>query len=435
MTGAQAHSMKLTPRHWDHQDLEARLCHALDVAKRAVDRLAEHGYADPDESRDQSCDPVRPEKVISEAAILLLAASTASARPPVRVRVHELAHLLIPHARSERMRLGLCLQPALALDYASAHVCLKRAGYPDPGFDGLLDQALKSQAVQGRERVPHRMLEQEWLLEHCGGTVDPRRRAFALRHSALSFPLDLLACSRDDIYAFTHALMYVTDFNLAPRRLPRPRKTILPEADALLAGCLDDEDYDLGGEVLLSWPLTGTTWSPTAAFAFRVLADAEDAAGFLPAPITRLKRLNELEGDSRADYLLATAYHTIFVMGLLCAAALQPGRTPPLPIPARKAVHGSANRILSTLDADGRKVHWRDGFAQLSERERDALAGFLLIIALRRKTRQRDYAAVAGLLRQGHDLGLTDTPAGSQTAELLQRLATFSSLASRQQSA
>jgi uncharacterized protein DUF6895 len=432
MTGAAASSMKLTSRLWDRQDLEARLCHALDIAGRAIGRLAEHGYADPD---DKSNDPVRPEKVISETAILLLAASTADSRKPVRTRVQNLAQLLIPHARSERMRLGVCLQPALALDYTSAHVCLKRIGYPDLAFDALLDEALKSQAAHGRERVPHRMLEQEWLREHCGtgtGRTDFRRRAFAGRYSALSFPLDLLACSRDDIYAFTHAMMYVTDFNLAPRRLPRHRKTILAEAEAALACCLDNEDYDLGGEVLLSWPLTGDSWSPAAVFAFHVLTSTEDAAGFLPAPITRLDRLNQLDGDSRTDYLLATAYHTIFVMGLLCAAALQPGRTPPRVVPARRAVRGSAGRILSTLDADGRKTHWRDQFAQLSDRERDALAGFLLIIALRRKTTERDYAAVAGLLREGHTLGLTDMPAGSQTAELLQRLATFSSLASRQ---
>lgn len=433
MTGAAASSMKLTSRLWDHQDLEARLCHALDIAGRAIQRLAEHGYVDPD---DKSNDPVRPEKVISEAAILLLSASTVDSREPVRMRVQNLARLLIPHARSERMRLGICLQPALALDYASAHVCLKRTGYPDRAFDVLLDEALKSQAAQGRERVPHRMLEQEWLREHCGtGTcrrTDFRRRAIAARYSALSFPLDLLTCSRDDIYAFTHAMMYVTDFNLAPRRLPRHRKTILTEAEAALAGCLDNEDYDLGGEVLLSWPLTGNSWSPAAAFAFRVLTSTEDAAGFLPTPITRLNRLNQLDGDSRTDYLLATAYHTIFVMGLLCAAALQRGRTPPRSIPARRAVRGSADRILSTLDADGRKTHWRDQFALLSDRERDTLAGFLLIIALRRKTQERDYASVAGLLREGHALGLTDMPAGSQAAELLQRLATFSSLASRQ---
>jgi len=74
--------------------------------------------------------------------------------------------------------------------------------------------------------------------------------------------MDLLNGSRDDVYAFTHALMYVTDFNIRPRRLPRRRAAILAEAEAALARCLDEQDYDLGGEVLLAWPLTGRSWSP-----------------------------------------------------------------------------------------------------------------------------------------------------------------------------
>jgi hypothetical protein len=87
-----------------------------------------------------------------------------------------------------------------------------------------------------------------------------------------------------------------------------------------------NKDYDLGGEVLLAWPLTGKTWSPAATFGLQVLTQVEDKAGFLPSPGTRLDRLNTLQGDERTDYLLATAYHTAYVMGLLSAAALTNGK-------------------------------------------------------------------------------------------------------------
>lgn len=407
------------------KDLARRLCRVLDIAKHTLERLATNGYTDS----EAPANSLRPEKLISETALLLLAASTAP-DDAVRQRIKEVAEILAPHARSERISLGMCLEPALALDYGQAHICLERLGYHDTRFDALLGQSLMSQARSGRERTPYRTLEQEWLLETWmkrRARMCPRVSPTSLL-SALNHTMDLVGGSREDVYAFTHALMYVTDFNISPRRLPRSRKAILAEAEAALARCLDEEDYDLAGEVLLAWPLTGKSWSAAAAFALRVLTRVEDRAGFLPAPNTRLRRVEKLRGEQRSAYLLATAYHTVYVMGLLCAAALQSGRTPPSKIPTGNAVSpGCANSILKFLD-DGRKVHWRDEFDALSDRERDAIAGLLFNVALRRKIGERQFSAVRELLELGSALGLTDTPASSQAAEMLSRIATFAEM-------
>ncbi|HZD49428.1 MAG TPA: hypothetical protein VE178_11860, partial [Silvibacterium sp.] len=258
---------------WDEGDLIRRLCHALDIARLAVEHLAADGYTDPREPLKS----IRPEKVVSETAVLLVAASAAMTHSDVEARVRNLAELLIPHARSDRALLGLCLEPALAWDYALPHVCLNRIDYPDYEFDKLLSAALDSQARCGRERVPHRILEQEWVATGWYQPKPGRRQTSppTARRSILAQPMDLLACTRDDIYAFTHALMYVTDFNLMPALLPRRRGLILSEAEALLAYSLDEQDYDLSGEVLLSWPLTGKSWNAASVFAFHVLAHVE----------------------------------------------------------------------------------------------------------------------------------------------------------------
>ena len=422
---------------WDQHDLARRLCHALDVAQQAVEQLATKGFTDSDEPGNN----VRPEKVISETAFLLLAASTAD-REEVRIRVEKVARLLIPHARSERMLLGICLEPALALDFAQAHICLGRLGYPDDTFDTLLRRSVASQARSGHERVPHRRLEQEWLARAWRDprSHQPKGISRAALQSVLGRPMDLLNGHRGDVYAFTHALMYVADWNLKPRALPRPRAAILADAEAALARCLDEQDYDLAAEVLLAWPLTGQSWSAAAAFGFRVLARVEDKAGFLPAPSTRLQRLNSLEGAERSAYLLATAYHTIYVMGLLCAAALQPARTPPAQVPTGEARCGNAAAIVPFLNQPGpsasqsadvrqtrepnvQQGHWWDEFQRLNAIERDAIAGLLLNVALRRKTVRRDFGELRDLLAAAHAAGLADSPAASQAAELLERLA------------
>ena len=180
----------------------------------------------------------------------------------------------------------------------------------------------------------------------------------------------LLGGSRQDLYAFTHSLIYVTDLNIRPWRLPRQRNMILADAEAALARCLDDQDYDLAGELLLAWPLTGRSWGASAAFGFRVLAHVEDRAGFLPSTSTRLERANLLQGDDRAKYLLATAYHTAYVMGLLCAVTLQPHRAPPKAIKGTNASPGVSQMFLDKLDKDPQRPHWREEFDQLSQPER-----------------------------------------------------------------
>jgi hypothetical protein len=63
--------MGVRATRWDEADIERRLCHALDVARQAVERLASAGYTDPEEPTNN----VRPEKLISETAVLLYGAS------------------------------------------------------------------------------------------------------------------------------------------------------------------------------------------------------------------------------------------------------------------------------------------------------------------------------------------------------------------------
>jgi uncharacterized protein DUF6895 len=402
-----------------------RLCEALGVADNAIERLASDGYTDAQEPANN----LRPEKVISESGLLLLAASTAARHAEVAKRLREVAQRLAPHARSDRILFGICTEPALAWDYAQAHICLKRLGYPDGRFDSVLNLISKSQARRGRERPPHRALEQTWAARGWQtpqlARKQPVRRAApaTARDSVLCQSMDLLSGSRDDVYAFTHALLYVTDFNIRPWRLPRPRSMILADAEAALVRCLDDQDYDLAGEVLLTWPLTGRSWGAAAAFGFRVLAHVEDQAGFLPSTSTQLDRLSRLEGDERAKYLVASAYHTAYVMGLLCAAALQPGRAPPRTIRLASVATGLSRLVLERLDADPQRPHWREEINQLSESERNGLVSMLLMIALRRSVVQKEFDRLPGLLEMGRAAGLTDMPAASQAAELLARLA------------
>lgn len=411
---------------WSAADLVRRLCRTLELAERTVRLLAADGYTDPDDPSKS----VRGEKVVGETGLLLLAAApSASTRVELRERLESVARLLMPYARGERVRARICLEPSLALEHALGHVCLSRLGFPDTDLDRLLSGSLQAESASSRERPPHRELEQEWLMRIWNPPsqyrrVDPRLPA----RSALGRPIDLLSFHKDDAYAFTHSLMYLTDLGARRVRLPRSRSTIAAEADAACASSLDEPDYDLCGEVLLTWPYLRRRWSASAIVGFAVLASVEDRVGFLPGPAISLEHLEKLRGEERSRYAITSSYHTAYVMGLLCAAALREGCSPPV-APLGHSLHrGATTALMPLIGTSNPEPDWRQHLEALSSNEQDSAAPFLLNICLRRAALKRDLGIVRSALLTGEKHGLLDAPVPRQAAELLRRSVMFSTL-------
>ena len=409
------------PRSWDEADLIARLCRALEIARRSLTLLAADGYT----TDDDGAQALRGEKVVAEAGLLLLASAAIARRSTeVQKHIHEVVGVLEPYARGERVRARICMEPPLALDHAAAHLCLSRLGFPDPGLDRLLRESLQSQSAGSKERHPHRQLEQEWLVRVWNVLPSPRGEdRYLSKRSAAGQSMDLLGSTKDDIYAFTHALMYMTDLGARPARLSRSSRAISADADAALAACLDEPDYDIAGEVLLTWPLLRRRWSTSAALGFGVLASLEDDVGFLPSSGISLDRLDELEGVERSRYAVAGAYHTAFVMGLLSAVTLRPGCQPPTrPPPAR--THGATQKLLALVDDAGSK-RWREHLGELPPADQESAAELVLNICLRRAALRRDLGRLVAALGVAEQHGLLGLPACHQGAEFLRRAASF----------
>ena len=397
---------------WNPADLEARLCRVLELAGQALAFFGVEGFTDEES-------PVYnfgPEKVIAETAMLAYAAapSAASSRE-VRARVDALLRQLAPLARSERALVAIALQPALAPKFALPHVLLTWMGHADMECDDFIRACVRSTVGNGHDRSPTGTAECAWL--GLRANSDATQPAYAL----LDTPLNVFEGLREDAYAFTHLVLYGTDFGRRARGLGRRTPRVLDMAEALLARYLDVEDYDLTGEILLGWPMTRTPWSPIAAFAFRVLARVEATVGLLPCGNVDTTRLQRLSGDARTRYALAMAYHTAYVMGFACAAALGSGRTPPRPVRATAVGHAALDDVCQYLDDD--KSHWQTDFVTLPRDERLALTPFVFAVTLTRKSRDRDYDTVVDLLRLAQRHRLTDTIVCKQAVALVGRLA------------
>jgi len=400
-------------------DLRGRLREALVFAAQAVERFARDGYTDLDNPENT----ISRGKLIAETGALLFTAAPVALQDGIQFHVEKVARLLAPHARSAEVLVGVCLQPALALDHAAAHICLTQLGYADPAFDRLLRKSMSAMGGDYPERFPHRVLEQRWLA-NLFGRGDTQAAPSSVRRrvrSALDSPMNLFGATTHDLYAFTHAVMYATEFGTRSNRLPRARAQILAEAERALARCLDEQDYDLVAELLLTWPLTRARWSPGAVFGFRVLTSVQDRAGFLPTPATRLGTLKKLKGEQRKDYLLATSYHATYMMGFLAACALRPGRAPPPTIRSDRAGTHADRQLWSFLETSN-LPHWQQESRRLADSERHALLLFFFTIALWRKIKERDFQALYHLVHFGVSLGFHRQPAVRQATELLERV-------------
>lgn len=402
---------------------------ALDFALLAVADFGETGYADP----VRPALGFGPEKVVAEATMLAYAAAGASDSLRVRALVDELAARVAPLVRSRAAAADLALNPDRAFKRIVPHVLLTALGHPDARFDAFAAAQAARALRQASDEPATVLAERGWIMGVWGQTdaAGPGIRP----GTALDRPFDLLVASREDPYGLTHLLFYVTDFGRSPAvALGRPREELLADVEALLIRYLDHEDYDLAGELLMAWPQLGAPWSPAAAFAFRVLAEVEDAAGVLPCGNVDPDRLAALEGAERTRYARAASYHTAFVMGFLCATVLRSGAPLPLAAPtsgpepapgaapaAGEALPDDAWRTFRARAADDRG-HWQPVFERCVPAERGALAPMLCDLALTQALRRRDYRALHDTLAEARRLGMPSRPLPRAAADLLTAL-------------
>jgi hypothetical protein len=410
---------------WDHSDLIRRVVDVLDLAHRMVRSIVETSSIDAaTPTRDEGVVRLLREKIVSETAMLLLSVEPLRRHDErLRARFDTIAALLAPQARHDDVIAGICLDPAMARDHAVGHIILSHLGLREPRVDALLSRCLAMGPSFGPERLPHRLLEQSWLAR-LWNVVEPppRRDAELVADSMLGRPMDVLGSSRLDIYAFTHAVMYASDLGRREVVGLRSPAAIVADADAALAFSLDSNDFDLTAEVLMTWPMLGLAWSPTATFAFSILANLQDALGFLPGMALGETRYKPFVAEDRSLVALNTSYHSTYVMGFLCAAALVPGREPPAAVKPARSGRGAAAALLSLTTSDTSTPCWVRPLSVLAPEQRDAVAPLVLSVILRRARARGNVKLVQAALEVALAYDLIDGPAPSQAAALLRRM-------------
>lgn len=397
----------------DKTFLAERISYALDFAKRSILHLITEGHSAPEDAPWY----VRPEKIIAEAGLLMVYAKAAESHPTVKEALSALYEVLEPLARSKSVLGNICLKPALALDYGCGHICLAYLGYPNALFDEAIEQALK--AEKKTERTPYRMLEQAWLMKLWKQADTKADVEFWSRLGCLNQSPDLFSESTDDVYATTHAAMYVFFDGQASVHLDTD--ALIGYLESWLVIYMDQQDYDIAGELLQAWALTGRPLSHVALFSLKCLVEIESRVGFLPAPNLDLSMIEGREQNERRTYIYSVNYHTAFVMGLLCGSLFKQHENL-IAATDDRSFHPELQAMLKEDLQTGKPAHWMEYYKPLEDHQKQNLLPWLYQVVLVRKIRGYQYEAVSKLLDRIKGTGLESLMITKQAQELLDRI-------------
>lgn len=399
----------------------ARLVGTLDFALRATDQLLNPPAIDSSATDSRPSFPRRA-KIVCESALLLHLASAVPAPPTsLASRIDALADAITSSARSEETAMWIRLMPTKAAELGVAHLYLTALGHPDPDFHALYCHALTSTSTGSAERLAWKDLEAGWHRE-LGAPLPPLDLEAAARRTAYNQGQDVLGASREACYAVTHGIFYATGFGSRSPLLARDEGELLADVDGITARCLDDDDFDIAAEVLMTWPLMRARWSPTAIAALQVLDEVTDAYGFLPSITLDSGTFERLAPADQAAYYYWESYHTVYVSGMLQAAILSAGQRPaqrPTPLPHLDPV---AERLTELLLPKEPVPQWEAVLHTDVDGERGALVPLLADIGVRRAFLAQDYTRAHEIVMTFLDAGLAPTSMVQRAGEQLSLL-------------
>jgi len=264
-------------------------------------------------------DLVRGEdKIIAETALLVLLLS----RNPTKN--HEKAHLLrriisivTTFACSERNKSLILRLPQLSASLGIPYIVLSRLGIKDAELDGIIANSLFSDTVNAIERVPFRDMDLRWIrYVYTEDTTYLEETENFLDNSILGGKATALHMQREDFYALTHCIMYLSDFG---------SKTIsgldVNSMEILITECIKvnllEMDFDLIAELLLCLSYVSDDLTYASELSLQFSVSAWSKLGFLPSRSFDPETFKGLKGSEKAAYSFSTIYHTLYVSLLM----------------------------------------------------------------------------------------------------------------------
>lgn len=255
------------------------------------------------------------DKLVAETSLLLLLVNRLPQRYELSSQVSEIANKLDRYARSARHLLILSSNPQAVVGVALPHIILNKIGLKNNIFDDLVDTAFSSKFVWSIDRPNFRQMEMRWLQ----GLFKDIQPDFSdlLPCSLLMQPLHPVYMRREDAYAATHAVMYLTNFGESGLSHVVNLKRIESFSEHSISWCLAYMDWDLLAEILIVHLLAGCQESSFYITASLIMRHIFKKNTVMPGLNHNHEVYDQLENNKKTAYRDIQGYHSTYVYGIL----------------------------------------------------------------------------------------------------------------------
>ena len=205
--------------------------------------------------------------------------------------------------------------PQFAYILGLSYISLNAMGYVDDEYEFLIKNITRFNKFNLTEKIPFRQLDILWAFNFYNSE---KLNADFPDYSFLSFATSPAYMERNDAYALTHTIMYLTDFGMSNDKIKKSEhmENIYNQLNSSLIWCITSEDFDLTSEILLAYYYCGFHENIRTKISFEILLKYWTKFSFLPSPTFVYKQYAELDELSKKAYYYRNCYHTNYVFGL-----------------------------------------------------------------------------------------------------------------------
>lgn len=263
-----------------------------------------------------------PDKLIAETAILaLLIFRVKHLSLDINDTLNTLCELLIPLSRTNAYRTEILRSPQTVVTFGLAHMALSKLGYVDENFNLITINAFNSDKFNIGERTTYRNMDLRWI-EYIYKNSLELEMDDLIKSSIISSNASALDMTREDQYALTHSLFYISDFG----NLKLNDQIDIDKLNTNINGCIAKnlltEDLDILGELLISSLICDNQNSFYFKIGIEHYINAWNNLGFLYSPSFSKKEFSNLADNARTTYVFKNLYHTYYVGGIFSSLLL-----------------------------------------------------------------------------------------------------------------
>ena len=275
---------------------------------------AKRQFFDPYRASEVAKEPAQT--ALSELALMDVILRPRLAKPSAaRTQLDQCMEVInAVYSRSDFHSFPFVNEPLAFTGHLVIWLALTNAGFQTPLSHDDFQSALLERNITYQERLPYMALELRYFCDLAGLNIDSPSVEELYKRTLLAQDFDPVSLMTRDIYHITHTIFYVTDYGRREfSALTRCGGLGVDQLTKMLFDfCIEQEDWDLLAEVLLTRYCAGLTTDEADAQGWLALVKQQLSDGMINHPIMQYQAQEAVD----ETLIFERAYHRTLLTAL-----------------------------------------------------------------------------------------------------------------------